>query len=114
MIYVAWDLLVAGDDVMLDRPFRERRERLESLAVRLPLALAHLERVRGAAEVDRRFDDARARLNEGLLLKQPESTYTPGRRGLNWLKLNGRSTRSMSWSWVPSGDMGSVAVCSAT
>jgi DNA ligase-1 len=37
--------------------------------------------------VDRRFDDARARLNEGLLLKQPESTYTPGRRGLNWLKL---------------------------
>ena len=38
-------------------------------------------------EVDRRFDDARARFNEGLLLKQPESPYTPGRRGLNWLKL---------------------------
>jgi len=87
VIFVAWDLLVAGDDVMLDRPLRERRERLESLGVRLPLALAHLERVRGAAEVNRRFDDARARLNEGLLLKQPESTYTPGRRGLHWLKL---------------------------
>ena len=87
VIFVAWDLLVAGDDVMLDRPLRERRERLESLAVRLPIALAHLERVHGAAEVDRRFDDARARLNEGLLLKQPESTYTPGRRGLHWLKL---------------------------
>jgi DNA ligase-1 len=87
VIYVAWDLLVADDDVLLDRPLRERRERLEALGVRLPLALAHLERVRGVAEIDRRFDDARARLNEGLLLKQPESTYTPGRRGLNWLKL---------------------------
>ena len=87
VIYVAWDLLVAGDEVLLDRPLRERRERLEALAVPHPLALAHLERVRGEAEVDRRFDDARARLNEGLLLKQPESTYTPGRRGLNWLKL---------------------------
>jgi len=87
VIYVAWDLLVAGDEVLLDRPLRERRERLEALAVPHPLALAHLERVRGAAEVDRRFDDARARLNEGLLLKQPESAYTPGRRGLNWLKL---------------------------
>jgi DNA ligase 1 len=87
VIYVAWDLLVVGDEVLLDRPLRERRERLESLAVPHPLALAHLERVHGAAEVDRRFDDARARLNEGLLLKQPESTYTPGRRGLNWLKL---------------------------
>jgi DNA ligase-1 len=87
VIYVAWDLLMAGDEVLLDRPLRERRERLEALAVPHPLALAHLERVRGAAEVDRRFDDARARLNEGLLLKQPESAYTPGRRGLNWLKL---------------------------
>ena len=87
VIYVAWDLLMAGDEVLLDRPLRERRQRLEALAVPHPLALAHLERVRGAAEVDRRFDDARARLNEGLLLKQPESTYTPGRRGLNWLKL---------------------------
>ena len=87
VIYVAWDLLMAGDEVLLDRPLRERRERLEALAVPHPLALARLERVRGAAEVDRRFDDARARLNEGLLLKQPESAYTPGRRGLNWLKL---------------------------
>ncbi len=87
VIYVAWDLLVVGDEVMLDSPLRERRERLEALAVPHPLALAHLERVRGETEVDRRFADARARLNEGLLLKQPESTYTPGRRGLNWLKL---------------------------
>jgi DNA ligase-1 len=87
VIYVAWDVLMIGDDVLLDRPLRERRERLEALAVPHPLALAHLERVHGAAEVDRRFDDARARLNEGLLLKQPESAYTPGRRGLNWLKL---------------------------
>jgi len=87
VIYVAWDLLVMDDAVLLDHPLRERRARLEALSVPHPLALAHLERVRGAAEIDRRFDDARARFNEGLLLKQPESTYTPGRRGLNWLKL---------------------------
>jgi DNA ligase-1 len=87
VIYVAWDLVVIDDEVLLDSPLRERRERLEALAVPHPLALAHLERVHGAAEIDRRFDDARARLNEGLLLKQPESAYTPGRRGLNWLKL---------------------------
>jgi len=87
VIYVAWDVLMIDDDVLIDLPLRERRARLEALMVPHPLALAHLERVRGEAEVNRRFDDARARLNEGLLLKQPESTYTPGRRGLNWLKL---------------------------
>jgi DNA ligase 1 len=87
VIYVAWDVLRVDDEVLIDHPLRERRARLEALAVPHPLALAHLERVHGEAEIDRRFEDARARLNEGLLLKQPESPYTPGRRGLNWLKL---------------------------
>jgi len=87
VIYVAWDLLVEGDDVLLDTPLRERRARLEALGAHDRVALAHLESVHGAAEIDRRFDDARARLNEGLMLKRPDSPYTPGRRGLNWLKL---------------------------
>jgi DNA ligase-1 len=87
VIYVAWDVLMIDDEVLIDMPLRDRRARLEALMVPYPLALAHLERVHGEAEVDRRFEDARARLNEGLLLKQPESAYTPGRRGLNWLKL---------------------------
>ena len=87
VIYVAWDVLMVGDEVLIDLPLRERRARLEALGVPHPLALAHLERVHGEGEIDRRFDDARARFNEGLLLKQPESPYTPGRRGLNWLKL---------------------------
>jgi DNA ligase-1 len=38
-------------------------------------------------EVDRAFDDARERRNEGLMVKDPDSTYQPGRRGLGWLKL---------------------------
>jgi DNA ligase-1 len=87
VIYVAWDVLMVDGTVLIDLPLHERRGRLEALAVPHPLALAHLERVRGEAEIDRRFEDARARLNEGLLLKQPDSPYTPGRRGLNWLKL---------------------------
>jgi DNA ligase-1 len=87
VIYVAWDLLMEGSEVMLDAPLRERRARLEALGATDVIALAHLESVRGAAEVERRFADARAPLNEGLMLKQPNSPYTPGRRGLNWLKL---------------------------
>jgi DNA ligase-1 len=33
------------------------------------------------------FDAAQARGNEGLMIKDPESRYTPGRRGKSWLKL---------------------------
>jgi DNA ligase-1 len=33
------------------------------------------------------FDAAQARGNEGLMIKDPESAYSPGRRGKSWLKL---------------------------
>ena len=87
VIYVAWDVLLHGDESLLDVPLRERRERLESLALGEGFALAHLEPAVGAGAVDDRFAAARARRNEGLMLKDPDSAYTPGRRGLAWLKL---------------------------
>jgi DNA ligase-1 len=87
VVYTAWDLLHQGGEWLLDTPLRERRERLEELRLGGRFAVAHLERATGAAEVDALFADARARLNEGLMAKNPESAYTPGRRGLAWLKL---------------------------
>ena len=33
------------------------------------------------------FDAAQERGNEGLMIKEPQSSYTPGRRGKSWLKL---------------------------
>ena len=87
VVYVAWDVLLDGEDVLLDTTLRERRSRLEALNTPGGIVLAHLEEVHGAAEIDRRFTDARARNNEGLMLKRPDSPYTPGRRGLSWLKL---------------------------
>ncbi|HWF57110.1 MAG TPA: ATP-dependent DNA ligase [Candidatus Dormibacteraeota bacterium] len=87
VIYVAWDLLLEGEESRLDTPLRQRRQRLESLQLGDGFALAHLEPAVGAAAVDERFAAARARRNEGLMLKDPDSAYTPGRRGLAWLKL---------------------------
>jgi DNA ligase-1 len=39
------------------------------------------------AELDALFEAAQARGNEGLIIKNPLSAYTPGRRGKSWLKL---------------------------
>ncbi len=50
-------------------------------------ALSHLETVESAAGLEAAFERARARRNEGLMVKDPESTYTPGRRGFGWLKM---------------------------
>src|SRR5688500_17816764 len=91
VVLVAFDLLHLGGDDLLETPLRERRTALEGLA--LPdrtaerMLLAHLGTARSVDEVERHFDDARERRNEGLMVKDPGSTYQPGRRGLGWLKL---------------------------
>jgi DNA ligase-1 len=87
-----YDLLGENGESLLKRPLRERRARLEALP--LPSAeqgggveRAPYQLVSGAAAIDAAFLQARQRGNEGLMAKDPESIYTPGRRGLAWLKL---------------------------
>ncbi len=88
---VAFDLLHAEGADLLETPLRERRAALQAL--RLPdrtgerFLYSNLATARSAAEVDAQFDDARDRHNEGLMIKDPDSAYQPGRRGLGWLKL---------------------------
>jgi DNA ligase-1 len=50
-------------------------------------ALSHLVTAGSVEALDRIFDEARARRNEGLMVKDPQSGYSPGRRGLGWLKM---------------------------
>jgi DNA ligase-1 len=91
VVLVAFDLLHHAGRDLLEVPLRERRAALDALS--LPdrtgerVLRSHLATARSAAEVDRHFDDARERRNEGLMVKDPDSTYQPGRRGLGWLKL---------------------------
>ncbi len=134
--YIAFDVLYAGDELLIDRPLQERSKVLERLlAEQIPIHYGETEPrrrattsgvqgkltfdvpatddarrttssittydVRGTPEVirapvfqasspdelNRLFDAAQARGNEGLMIKDPESPYTPGRRGKSWLKL---------------------------
>jgi DNA ligase 1 len=43
--------------------------------------------VESADDIDRAYAEARARANEGVMLKAAGSVYQPGRRGLAWVKL---------------------------
>ena len=91
MVLVAFDLLHLRGEDLLETALRERRGQLEALALAdrtsERMLLSHLATAASAKEVDRHFDDARERHNEGLMIKDPNSTYQPGRRGLGWLKL---------------------------
>jgi hypothetical protein len=74
---------------LLAELFRDRLERLGGVlqrAANVSLRKTETTPIRDAAHVDALFDEARARANEGLVVKDPSSIYTPGRRGKSWLK----------------------------
>jgi DNA ligase-1 len=118
VIFMAFDLMYASGELLLDLPLRDRRNRLEAVAENLvqrvvsPVIIderarnsqavlfaapesAAVERlmispsrlVESAEDIDRAYADARARANEGVMLKAAASIYQPGRRGLAWVKL---------------------------
>ena len=88
VVLVAYDLLYARGKVLIDEPLAERRRIMEELVPRSgPLRLSEGKIFSEAALLDEEFDQARARGNEGLMIKSPSSSYKPGRRGREWLKI---------------------------
>jgi ATP-dependent DNA ligase len=88
VVLVAYDLLYAGGQVLIDEPLAERRRQLEQLVPDSgPIRLSEGKLFREASLLDDEFDQARGRGNEGLMIKSPASSYKPGRRGREWLKL---------------------------
>jgi DNA ligase-1 len=118
VIFMAFDLMYAAGELLLELPLRDRRNRLEAVVEKLvertssPITIderardaqavlfaavesERLERLRisparlveSAEDIDRAYAEARARANEGVMLKAADSIYQPGRRGIAWVKL---------------------------
>jgi DNA ligase-1 len=118
VVFMAFDLMYAGGELLLELPLRERRNRLEAVVERLAgrvvspvvvderarnsqtvlfvgaesaavkrLMISPSRLVESAEDIDHAYAEARARANEGVMLKAAGSVYQPGRRGLAWVKL---------------------------
>jgi DNA ligase-1 len=88
VVLIAYDLLYARGKVLIDEPLVARRRILEELVPQDgPVRLSEGKTFSEASLLDDEFDRARARGNEGLMIKSPSSSYKPGRRGREWLKL---------------------------
>jgi len=114
--YVVFDVIYADGEVTLDKPLSERAGILDAVfagakrVVPRPLVSAQgsllfepgIEeagaesgwiirapalRADSPQQLERYFEQAMARGNEGLMIKDLESPYMPGRRGRWWLKL---------------------------
>jgi len=82
--YVLFDLLSVQDVHAASEPLRARRAALESLAARLP---AHILVPPVFDDVDAALETSRSLGLEGIVVKDPASTYRPGVRSPSWLKV---------------------------
>jgi DNA ligase 1 len=116
--YVAFDVLYAGSEMVIDRLLRERARILEELlrqenlnhrghrgtkrkagqeqfvfggeeqaCVATQIIRAPVFRASTPDDLEELFAAAQARGNEGLMIKDLNSPYTPGKRGKAWLKM---------------------------
>ncbi len=87
VIFVAFDLLFEDGESLLKKPLRVRREALRNLKLPAQFQISEIVPAHSAEEIEREFKQARLRSNEGLMVKDPESFYAPGTRGMFWFKL---------------------------
>ena len=85
-----FDILLLGDDELVDRSYAERREILEQEAPQEMLAPRVISR--DEAEIQSLFDKALAEGHEGLMAKALDSKYEVGKRGKKWFKLKRAET----------------------
>jgi len=115
--YLVFDVLYAGGELLIDRPLRERGRILDELLAKdrthhgdtearrktgMQGKLAFGDEQGGSAgsvirapvfhanspeQLEELFAAAQARGNEGLMIKDLASPYSPGKRGKSWLKM---------------------------
>ncbi|HEX8549954.1 MAG TPA: ATP-dependent DNA ligase [Abditibacteriaceae bacterium] len=85
--FIIYDVLYIDNRVLLNEAFVTRRSCLEVLPQSHSLRVADSKIFEEVAPLDDEFDAARARGNEGLMVKSLESNYKPGKRGRDWLKI---------------------------
>ncbi len=84
--FVAYDCLAREGRPLFEQSWTARRTELEAIAPGSELLVSPVFQAGTPAELDRLFDEARRRGNEGLMLKRLDSTYQAGKRGRAWRK----------------------------
>jgi ATP-dependent DNA ligase len=99
--YIVFDLLAEGDEALLEAPLAERRERLERIAAEAGLELTQLT-------PDSEQAERWLRGIEGVMAKQLDAPYLPGkRRGMAKVKRE-RTIDCVVMGWRPGKEEGTV------
>lgn len=80
-----FDILYLNGESLIDVPLTKRREKLEEVCDKSIVAKQTI--TDDPKVIETIYKEALNAGHEGLMLKNPRSFYSPGKRGKNWLKL---------------------------
>ena len=87
VVYVPYDIMYLDGQPLIDRPLTERKKLLSQIRFKDPLIDLGYRVVSTAQEITCAFKESRDAGHEGLVVKELESEYHPGKRGRHWTKL---------------------------
>ena len=87
VVYAVFDIAFINQEQTIMNPLRQRKEILSQISFKEPIISAKQNVVNTAQKIIMMFEESRDIGYEGLVLKEPESQYHPGKRGRYWIKL---------------------------
>jgi DNA ligase 1 len=87
VVYVPYDIMYLNRQSLIERPLTERKKLLSQIRFREPIIDLGYRVVSTASEIANAFRESRNAGHEGLVVKELESQYYPGKRGRHWTKL---------------------------
>ena len=87
IVYITYDIMYLDGQPLIDRPLTERKELLSQIRFKEPIIDLGYRVVSTAQEIAYAFKESRDMGHEGLVVKELESQYHPGKRGRHWTKL---------------------------
>src|SRR5919202_1042423 len=87
LVYVVFDVMYFNGENLLTKPLKQRKEVLSDIPFKEPIIESKYRFLNTEEEIVSMFQKSRDIGHEGLVLKDPESYYLPGKRGKYWIKL---------------------------
>jgi DNA ligase-1 len=87
VVYAVFDIAFINQEQTIMNPLKRRKEILSRISFKEPIIIAKQSIVNTAQKIITMFEESRDIGYEGLVLKEPESQYHPGKRGRYWIKL---------------------------
>src|SRR5919202_2236546 len=87
LVYVVFDIMYLNGESLIRRSIKERKEILSNLSFKEPIVNSIYKLVNSEEDIIAMFEKSRDSGHEGLVLKDSNSNYHPGKRGRYWVKL---------------------------